>query len=87
MQRGLSLVSLLRSITGKAKDSRENLDRLGIRVGDYPRSAIYKFKRILDGADAFLWDIGYSSLPTPAVVALPGDSTSFLTKLQSILIP
>ncbi len=42
---------------------------LGLEVGDYPRSAIYIFKRILEGATfvymsrgAFLWDIGPSSL-------------------------
>ncbi len=93
---------------------------LGVQVGNYPRSAIYIFKRILQGATfaymsrgAFLWDIGPSSLLLekvgcplldlrgeridfqelatppfrhPAVVALPaGESSSFLTKLQSIL--
>jgi fructose-1,6-bisphosphatase/inositol monophosphatase family enzyme len=42
---------------------------LGVRVGNYPRSAIYIFKRILEGTTfaymsrgAFLWDIGPSSL-------------------------
>lgn len=42
---------------------------LGVQVGDYPRSAIYIFKRILEGTTfaymsrgAFLWDIGPSSL-------------------------
>lgn len=42
---------------------------LGVRVRDYPRSAIYVFKRILEGTTfaymsrgAFLWDIGPSSL-------------------------
>jgi len=42
---------------------------LGIQVGNYPRSAIYIFKRILEGRTlaymsrgAFLWDIGPSSL-------------------------
>ena len=42
---------------------------LGVQVGDYPRSAIYIFKRILEGRTfaymsrgAFLWDIGPSSL-------------------------
>jgi len=94
---------------------------LGVQVGNYPRSAIYIFKRILEGETfaymsrgAFLWDIGPSSLLLekvgcplldlhgekvnfqqltippfrhPAVVALPGgESASFLTKLQSILI-
>ncbi|WP_177418295.1 inositol monophosphatase family protein [endosymbiont of Lamellibrachia barhami] len=93
---------------------------LGVQVGNYPRSAIYIFKRILQGATfaymsrgAFLWDIGPSSLLLekvgcplldlhgekvnfqelatppfrhPAVVALSaGESSSFLTKLQSIL--
>jgi len=95
---------------------------LGVQVGNYPRSAIYIFKRILEGETfaymsrgAFLWDIGPSSLLLekvgcplfdlrgekvnflelntppfrhPAVVAIPGEeSTSFLTKLQSILAP
>jgi fructose-1,6-bisphosphatase/inositol monophosphatase family enzyme len=42
---------------------------LGVQVGNYPRSAIYIFKRILEGTTfaymsrgAFLWDIGPSSL-------------------------
>ena len=42
---------------------------LGVRVGDYPRSAIYIFKRILEGTsiaylsrNPYLWDIGPSSL-------------------------
>ncbi len=42
---------------------------LGIQVGNYPRSAIYVFKRIMEGTTfaymsrgAFLWDIGPSSL-------------------------
>ncbi len=42
---------------------------LGVQVGNYPRSAIYIFKRILQGTTfaymsrgAFLWDIGPSSL-------------------------
>jgi len=42
---------------------------LGVQVGVYPRSAIYVFKRILEGdtftymsRGAFLWDIGPSSL-------------------------
>ncbi len=42
---------------------------LGLDVGNYPRSAIYIFKRILEGRTfaymsrgAFLWDIGPSSL-------------------------
>jgi fructose-1,6-bisphosphatase/inositol monophosphatase family enzyme len=42
---------------------------LGVQIGNYPRSAIYIFKRILEGTTfaymsrgAFLWDIGPSSL-------------------------
>jgi len=42
---------------------------LGVRVGDYPRSATYIFKRILEGTsiaylsrNPYLWDIGPSSL-------------------------
>jgi fructose-1,6-bisphosphatase/inositol monophosphatase family enzyme len=42
---------------------------LGVRVGDYPRSATYVFKRILEGTsiaylsrNPYLWDIGPSSL-------------------------
>ncbi len=44
-------------------------EALGVKVGNYPRSAIYIFKRILEGTTfaymsrgAFLWDIGPSSL-------------------------
>jgi fructose-1,6-bisphosphatase/inositol monophosphatase family enzyme len=42
---------------------------LGVRVGDYPRSATYIFKRMLEGTsiaylsrNPYLWDIGPSSL-------------------------
>ena len=100
----------------------QNQAALGVRVGNYPRSAIYIFKQILEGKTfaymsrgAFLWDIGPSSLllekvgcplldlrgkeinfqeltippfRRPAVVAMPkGESASFLTKLQLILVP
>ncbi len=41
----------------------------GVRVGDYPRSATYIFKRMIEGnsfaylsKDTFIWDIGPSSL-------------------------
>ncbi len=67
---------------------------LGVQVGNYPRSAIYIFKRILEGATfaymsrgAFLWDIGPSSLLLEKVgcplLDLHGEKVNF----QQLTIP
>ena len=67
---------------------------LGVQVGNYPRSAIYIFKRILEGETfaymsrgAFLWDIGPSSLLLEKVgcplLDLHGEKVNF----QQLAIP
>ena len=62
---------------------------LGVKVGDYPRSATYIFKRMLEGTsiaylsrNPYLWDIGPSSLLLAKVdcsfIDLQGKQVNFL---------
>ena len=67
---------------------------LGVQVGNYPRSAIYIFKRILEGETfaymsrgAFLWDIGPSSLLLEKVACPLLDLHGERVNFQQLAIP